>query len=239
MDIMRLKYFLTVLVVLSFIASASFSGEAFAQSDDTIKPLPDFLSEQPASSDFPQNASSAPVPSAPAPVPKDNVRPAYEVPPMAPEVSDADAPKGQIRDLSAIPDHYIREATAFGEKCRNHHERPLYYDCRCLGVEYLDARIRLGASASASAIENQLGAKCKDGSGIAGQHYQRCLNDFVNAPKHLDPEEYCRCYGNSYAKYFERLQGKLTVKGNISLMSRAKLTCSNPKAAQRIYGNIP
>ena len=95
----------------------------------------------------------------------------------------------------------------------------------------------MGPDASPSGVQNRLGKACKDGTGIAGQLYEECLNDFVNAPTHLDPEEYCSCYGNTFAEYFEDLPGRMNPRTKIALLSKAKLTCQDPAAARRIYGN--
>ena len=187
---------------------------ALAQDDSTIKPLPGFLDN----------------------IGKTQEAPAEEI---TPPKTDISAPKTETQksDLSDIPDEYIIEASQFGEKCRNDYTMPLYFDCRCLGVKYLDARIEMGPDASPSGVQNRLGKACKDGTGIAGQLYEECLNDFVNAPTHLDPEEYCSCYGNTFAEYFEDLPGRMNPRTKIALLSKAKLTCQDPAAARRIYGN--
>lgn len=139
-------------------------------------------------------------------------------------------------DMSDIPDDYIIEASKFGEECRNHREMPLYFNCQCLAVTYLDHRIDLGPEAHSSAVRNMLGGECKDGTGIAGKLYEECLNDFVNAPKHLDPETFCSCYSNTFSKYFESSNGEMNPRMKLSFLSRSRLQCQNPEAARKIYG---
>jgi len=139
--------------------------------------------------------------------------------------------------MTAVLSRFLIEASNFGERCRNDKDMKLYFDCRCMGAEYLDRRIKLGPSASASEVQNSLGITCKDGTGVAGEMYEHCLNDFINAPTELDPEEFCQCYANSFAKYYEDLSGRLTIKAKIALKSRARMVCQRPATARRIYGN--
>lgn len=153
---------------------------------------------------------------------------------IAPQIKKA--PKKS--DMSDLPDDYIIEASKFSETCRNDKKMPLYYNCECLAVEYLDHRKDLGPDASKEAVKNRLGDHCKDGTGIAGQLYEKCLYDYATAPKHVDPEEFCSCYGNTFASLFEKSRGALYPQIEISFLSKARLKCSNPEAARKIYGNF-
>ena len=139
-------------------------------------------------------------------------------------------------DMSDIPDDFIIEASTFGERCRNDLTMPLYFDCRCMAVKYLDNRIELGKDASPSVIRNRLGDECKSATGIAGKIYKNCLVDFSAAPKHLDPEEYCSCFGNTFAQFFESYPGKMQLSTESSLMGKARLKCQDPEAAFKLYG---
>lgn len=209
--VMKYLGFIAVFFVLGI-----FSFSAYAQLEDpTVKPLPEFLDG------IGGNNTALP--------PEE---------PKEDETKEMVAPKPERpkSDLSDIPDEYIIEASKFGEECRNDYTLPLYFDCRCMAVTFLDERIKRGPDASVSGIRNSMGDKCKDGTGIAGQIYEECLNDFVNAPKHLDPEEFCSCYGNTYAEIFEDFSGAVTAKANIALRSKAKTVCQDPVAGRRIYG---
>jgi len=194
---------------------------AFAQNvDTTIKPLPDFIRERPE-----------------APLPE--TAPQDILDPQTPITAPVDTSKPLGADMSDIPDEYIIEASKFGDECRNNDKLNKHFDCRCMAVKYLDARIEYGPSAGVSVIRNKLGYDCKDATGIAGELYQACLLDIENAPTHLDPEEYCSCYANTFAKYFEEWPGRITINLKVSLMSRAKLTCRDPAGARKIYGAGP
>lgn len=203
------------ILVLFTLTLIALSGAAIAQDDTTLKPLPDFLKDRPIPPSQPAIAQET-----------------YKGPDLAPE----EEKRVNRSDLSDIPDEYIIEASKFGEECRNDRKMPLYFDCRCVAVRYLDTRIELGPESTPSAVRNQLGAACKDGTGIAGQLYERCLLDINNAPTHLDPEEFCSCYGNTFAKYFEDFDQVMGTKAEISLKSKARLTCQDPVTARRIYG---
>jgi len=209
-----MKHLSLIAVILVF---GFFSVSAHAQilEDPTIKPLPEFLDHSTRDETLPQADE----------VQKDNA-----IDMAAPEATKPES------DLSDIPDEFIIEASDFAEECRNDHTMPMYYDCRCLSVAYLDERIRRGPESGADSIRRTITKQCKDASGIAGQIYEHCLTDFVNAPKHLDPEEYCSCYGNTYAKYYEGFDGLATARVNISIKARAKTVCADPAAARRVYG---
>lgn len=195
--------------------------DSFAQDTDTsIKPLPDFIQERP-------------IRSVPLPEPLNDGQS---------DIAAPDRPDEERRsDMSDIPDEYIIEASQFGEMCRNEGDMRNYYDCRCMAIKYLDARIEFGPEVGPSFVKTALvkANDCKDATGIAGRIYERCLLDINNAPTHLDPEEYCSCYGNTFAKYFENITKNMTLMTKINLKTRAQLRCRDPIAAQRIYGSDP
>ena len=145
-----------------------------------------------------------------------------------------DAP---LDNMSDIPDDYIMESNEFAEICRNDDEMPLYFDCRCLAVEYLDHRIDVGPDISSSTIRNRLGENCKDGTGIAGKLYEECISDFRNMPDVSDPEEYCECVGSGFARQFEALPHKLTPRRESKLIYHVRLKCSDPETYRTVYGN--
>lgn len=208
-----MKYFNIIVALLILFNAFSFS--ALAQLEDpTVKPLPEFLDN----------------------IGRGNATP--EEKPIHDDAQDMSAPEAEKSkiDMSDIPDEFIIEASEFGEYCRNDHTMPLYFDCRCKAVSYLDERIKRGPDASGSSIRIAIANLCKDGTGISGHVYEKCLNDFVNAPKHLDPEEFCSCYGNTYAEYFEDFAGPLTAKADVAITTKAKTVCQDPAAARRIYG---
>lgn len=208
-----MKHFLFVAVLIAF-GAFSFGVMAQQLDDPTVKPLPQFLD------DINKNETSA------------------EKQAPQEDSSDIAAPESTQpqSDLSDIPDEFIIEASQFAEDCRNDGTMPKYYDCRCMAVAFLDKRIERGPEASASSIRNSITKECKDASGAAGDVYEHCLTDFENAPTHIDPEEFCSCYGNTYAETFERFDGVATAKVNVSLMARAKIICSDPVSARRMYG---
>ena len=154
---------------------------------------------------------------------------------MAPK----EEPAIRKKDMSDIPDEYIMEATQYGEECRNDDKLPLYFDCRCMTVHYLDVRKKLGPEASVSAVRSQLGGRCKDGTGIAGVAYEKCLGNFLLAPKNVNLEDFCGCYSNRFAKMYESLPGAMSARAEIALKSRARTECASPETARRIYGIRP
>jgi len=223
---------------------AGFSPVSFAQDNGILQAAPDFLSV-PAEIGF-DDQVDAPKPdiiapadgdltdvfqqeAAPLPADSQAVKPLDNV--LAPTTKNV--PNNTLAD---VPDEYIIEAAQYADKCSSHHKLSLLYDCQCLSVQYLDKRLERGPSVPAASIENLLGRECKDGTGMAGKLYSECLGDFNNAPKHLDPEEFCSCYGNSFAEMYQDLPGRMSSKLQIAIMSKARLTCMDPAAAKRVYG---
>lgn len=153
--------------------------------------------------------------------------------------ADLLAPDNQFDDTSIydlIPDEYITEAVNYVRECEVNSLMSKYYDCRCMGVEYLDRRISLGPDAPASQLAQTIGPLCADGTGIAGRFYEQCSADYLNVPVGVDIDEYCACYANTYAKLFENYGRPLYSRDHVKLMTRARLSCRNPGLAQRFYG---
>ena len=215
-------------ISLLFSILLAFAPYAIAQEDTTLKPLPDFLS---APDDSALTDSALPDASA------EDVANQTESDLLGILTPDEQTQEQEPSDLDEIPDEFIIEASNFGESCRNNSEMSKYFDCRCMAVKYLDKRIEAGPEALASHIQNSLGYECKDGTGVSGELYEKCLYNITNAPKHLDPEEYCSCYGNTFAKMYESYPRRLSTKVKIAFLSRAQLACRDPRAARRVYGS--
>lgn len=139
-------------------------------------------------------------------------------------------------DYTDIPDEWIKEAQAFGKECAQSRIMPMYFDCRCMEVQYLDRRITLGPETDKSVLVQGIGPKCSDGTGISGHLYNNCKQYSLLLPADIDLEKFCSCYGNTYAKEYEQLNISLNSQQHIGLMSMARLTCRNPRAARFIYG---
>lgn len=135
-----------------------------------------------------------------------------------------------------LPIEFIKEALNFGEECGDSRIMSMYFDCHCMATEFLDQRIKLGPETDKEVIAQNVGPQCADGAGIAGRLYETCKQDYVSVPVELDLEEFCSCYGNTYAKLYERLGITLNSTKHIRLMTQSKLACRNPNLAQRFYG---
>lgn len=138
--------------------------------------------------------------------------------------------------MSSKPDKLNSEAMEFQQICLNDDEMPLYYDCQCLAGDYAEKRKELGPDASRSAVQNRLGARCKDGTGIAEKLNRTCQENVATLPKGHDPEAFCECYSKKFTAFFENLDGRLAPSMKITFLSRARLTCQDPEAARKIYG---
>ena len=155
---------------------------------------------------------------------------------VAPQQQETMAPPNRYSD---IPDVYLIEAMNYAQECSDSQVMQLYYDCRCMGAEYLERRIALGPEAPRSQVAQRIGPACADGTGIAGSLYQDCKKNYVQVPANVGVEDYCSCYGNTYAKMFERMNRPLLSREHVALMTQARVACANPSTARRIFGYVP
>ena len=209
-----------------------FIGSAAAQDSEGLDAGNDFLQPR-IVEDTPPN------------FPDDIIAPPDETPETQQEIeSDAEALLSAPQEESApgnnpyedVPDDYLREAIAYQEECESSSKMSNYYDCRCMSAEYLDRRIEMGERATPSAIKLSIGTICADGTGIAGDLYEDCRSDFARDADFepgTDPEEFCSCYGNTYAKLYESYGKVLNSNDHVRLMTTSRLVCSRPERAQR------
>lgn len=218
-------------MLLISLSTFSLSVSANAQ-EDRLRPLPDFLQ------DTPDVAPPLIPEAAPPPVQEDSDDFAPSL--LAPTPRQSEQNTSTSRDdLKDIPDEYIEEAIAFGRECSSDPQMQLYFDCRCMTVKYLDRRIELGKDAHFSAVRLGVGPQCADGTGIAGQLFEGCKGRYSQIPAGKDPEDFCSCYGNTYAKLYENYGRVLRSPQHVSFMAQARMACTNSENARRIYGNNP
>lgn len=211
------------------------SYEASAQ-DELLKPLPDFLQAAPEN--------------VPPPLPEETVegvaaqeteKPSALETLLKPKTDSIDTPPEAANrdDLKDIPDEYIEEALAFGDSCAVNRQMQLYFDCRCMAVKYLDRRIAAGPDAAPSSIQVGIGAECADGTGISGRMFESCRSNYASVPKGKDPEKFCACYGNTYAKLYENYGRPIRSRQHVSFMAQSRTACVDVRAARQLYGNNP
>lgn len=124
------------------------------------------------------------------------------------------------------PREYLEEAEAFYGKCQSDFRFYQFYDCQCLSVKYLDERIKSGPERVQNSIVLALRRECKDGAYAAGAEYERCMtNGTLLFARGKTPDEYCACFGNEYAKLYEKSNVIPGTYGMVEVASQAHLSC--------------
>ena len=124
------------------------------------------------------------------------------------------------------PREYLEEAEAFHGKCESDSRFYQFYDCQCLSVKYLDERIKSGPERAQNSIILALQRECKDGTYAAGVEYERCMkNGTLLFARGKTPDEYCACFGNEYAKLYEKYNVTPGTYGMVEVASQAHLNC--------------
>lgn len=150
--------------------------------------------------------------------------------PLEPRVPDALLNKDKVRlpykNYSEIPEEAIVEAEAFQKACVADVNLSTYYECDCWAMRFLEARLVRGPDIQQDIIMMDIGSECPNTAAIAGSAYKNCIAQGIDFfPKKQDPEEYCSCVGNSYAKLFERSGQSIDSKLMIQLRTMASLSC--------------
>ncbi|MGQ0527002.1 MAG: hypothetical protein ACT4OY_03075 [Alphaproteobacteria bacterium] len=153
------------------------------------------------------------------------------------------SPNAQAQDSAAnpydnVPEEYLQEAKQFHQNCSVNATMNMYYNCECMEVKYLDYRIAKGPDISQSGIMLNLQTECRDATLAAGSEYGRCLETAGLLPKGTDPEKFCTCTANTYARLFQ--SSKLAANSNniVTLKSKAHLMCENPALARQLYPDL-
>ncbi len=149
----------------------------------------------------------------------------------------ATAPQHNLKtpaEPGQIPNEWFQEADAFLKKCEGKPTLTQYYNCDCLAAEYLQERIK-NPNIDESAIMMEISHSCVDASEAAGYQYERCLGNSPLLPRKMDPQEYCTCYANTYAKAFERYKTSVNSKVIVELQTQAHIACTNPALAKKLF----
>lgn len=122
-----------------------------------------------------------------------------------------------------IPDILMAEFVDVQTNCENNYYYSSFHDCRCVAVQYLEARMKGDPSLSRDQVFKQVAAKCPDKVAIAGFIYPACYD----LMKTQSPDNYrslCECTAREVAeKYTQRPIVSLSYIE--SLRRNAFLTC--------------
>ncbi|MEZ5814785.1 MAG: hypothetical protein R3E13_08760 [Alphaproteobacteria bacterium] len=139
-----------------------------------------------------------------------------------------EAPPRTQDAMDKVPDEYIAEAGAVYDECLASYTMSQYYNCECLSLAFLDARIENGPSVAASSLKQGLSHMCRDAVGAAGPVYQSCLDKANRFSPGTDPEKYCECVANTYVKDISRNAPFLDSRSMVSHEVLAYTACDNP-----------
>lgn len=142
----------------------------------------------------------------------------------------------QAVDFSDVPDAYIKEAQKVYQTCTRHAVRPLYFDCKCFSMRFLEERMDKGNAPSTASLEFNLRNECRDSTGAAGQEYNNCLNSNSLMKPGTDPEAFCSCYGNTFSRLVDNAAPAIQSKSLNPFKVQARVTCNDPALANRLYG---
>lgn len=138
------------------------------------------------------------------------------------------AEKLPYKSYDEIPEEAIIEALKVADECKADQLLSTYYDCDCRGMRFLEKRLIRGPNASQQAVEMDIGAECPNLPAIAGASYQTCIGRGISYfPARHDPEAYCSCLGNAYAKLYEQSGRSINMRLMIKMETIAALSCTN------------
>lgn len=148
-------------------------------------------------------------------------------------------PLSQFEDLSSLPDEYIEESFAFHNECTGDNDYYNYYDCNCLAMAYLDARVKAGAETHHSLLKQNIRKLCLDPTGMTGELFNNCLNDRPDSFSDLPQEEFCTCYANTFGKLFEYYKIPPSSSVTVTMRKQARIACRDRELALRLYPYVP
>lgn len=131
------------------------------------------------------------------------------------------------KNFSDIPEEAIVEAQKIKQDCAADPMMSRYYDCECRAMRFLEQRIKRGPEDGASAVMLDIGGDCQNLPALAGWAYNGCIHQGIDFfPAGQDPEEYCSCVGNSYAKLFARAKKSYSSRLIVEMKTLATLSCT-------------
>ena len=142
---------------------------------------------------------------------------------------DVTAPPPAQDSMDKVPDEYVEEAGQFYDMCSADTVRSQYFNCECLSLAYLDRRIEVGPTESASSIELSINKKCRDAVGAAGPVYQACLRRAYRFEPGTDPEKFCECVANGYVETMNQVQPEIDSRRMVQYQTQAYATCRAEK----------
>ncbi len=95
-----------------------------------------------------------------------------------------------------------QEAIDVYQECTTTSYLSNYHDCRCVAGAFYNARLAEPAPTQRGVLLGTILPQCPDLPRIASIKYQQCI-DWAKLQRPDNYQEYCQCYGATFAKNFE------------------------------------
>lgn len=155
------------------------------------------------------------------------VHPFPHFPPRLKDPLERDKKPLPYKSYDEIPEEVIEEAEQIEQRCTDSSTMSVYYDCECWAMRFLEQRLIRGPEVSQNSVMMDIGTECPNTPAIAGYAYNTCIHQGISTfPSGQDPEEYCECVGNSYAKLYERSGQTLTSSLIVKMKTISALSCT-------------
>lgn len=142
-------------------------------------------------------------------------------------------------DMSKVPAEFLEEALAFNDQCAASDTMAQYYDCECLSFAFLKERVAQGSLPTGNAILLSIQGQCRDATLASGSAYDECLNGANLMEPGTDPEEFCACVANSYARLMDGIKPGINSGSMVRYKTQAMVSCRNPALERRLYYRTP
>lgn len=160
---------------------------------------------------------------------QENARNAGNAAPLPPRLTVPGRDKKSLpyKSFEDIPEEVIAEAEAMEVFCEGNSKMATYYECECWAMRFLEQRLVRGPNVAQTEVMLDIQGQCPNTPAIAGSVYQSCIQQGDDLfPQGQDPEEYCSCVGNSYARLFERAPRRINSRYAVQLKTIATLSCT-------------
>lgn len=144
-----------------------------------------------------------------------------------PNEPGVDPSSAQDPYFDEVTDAQLQEAQDVYLTCKDSGLMSRYHDCECMASSFLELRLQQGPIPNRDTIMLGLRDKCKNLVDSVGYEYTLCMND-VNSQHHgVDSETYCTCYAKRWVDLFDRAQGTLGLREQVSIKASAQGYCIN------------
>jgi hypothetical protein len=193
-------------------------------------PAPLMAAEAPAAK-APAASDADPIPNLLEQLDIETAKPAAPPAALSPKLSDPLLNKSKklspFKSFDEIPEEVIEEAEQVARDCAADPMLSTYYDCECRAMRFIEVRIMRGPVEDQSTVLLDIRGECPNTPAIAGSAYQTCIQQGISFfPAGQDPEEYCSCVGNSYAKLYARAGQAFDSRLIVQLKTIATLSCT-------------